>query len=204
FDEVITGFRVSPGGAQQAYGVTPDLTTLAKILAGGLPGGCVTGRADILAAMERRPGKPKMNHPGTFNANPLSAAAGITTLKRVATGEPCAKANRTATLLKRKLNELFADRDLPWAAYGDFSLLHLLPNYRGLRPTSDDFIPLDSTVDQLDGPKDPKFRSAFRQAMLLNGVDLPGTGMFLTAEHTEADVDRTVAAVAAAAELVGG
>src|SRR5207302_7108111 len=86
FDEVITGFRVSPGGAQAHYGVTPDLTTLAKILAGGLPGGCVAGRADVLAALEFRPGKPKMRHPGTFNANPLSAAAGIATLELVATG----------------------------------------------------------------------------------------------------------------------
>src|SRR5262249_35598690 len=75
FDEVITGFRVAPGGAQGHYGVTPDLTTLAKVLAGGLPGGCVVGRADVLAGIEIRPGKPKMKHPGTFNANPLSAAA---------------------------------------------------------------------------------------------------------------------------------
>jgi glutamate-1-semialdehyde 2,1-aminomutase len=203
FDEVITGFRVAPGGAQQAYGVTPDMTTLAKILAGGLPGGCVTGRPDLLACMERRPGKPKMNHPGTFNANPLSAAAGITTLERVATGEPCAKANRTATLLRKKLNDLFAERDLPWAAYGDFSLVHLLPNYAGSRPTGDDFLPQPGTVEHLDGPKDPKWRIAFRQAMLLNGVDLPGTGMFLTAEHGEEDVVKTVTAVAAAVEMIG-
>ena len=54
--------------------MTPDLTTLAKILAGGLPGGCVAGRADVLAYIEPRPGKPKMKHPGTYNANPLSAA----------------------------------------------------------------------------------------------------------------------------------
>ena len=80
FDEVISGFRVHPGGAQGLYGVKPDLTTLAKILAGGLPGGCLAGRADILAALEFRPGKPKMKHPGTFNANPLSAAAGVATL----------------------------------------------------------------------------------------------------------------------------
>src|SRR5262249_5680760 len=72
FDEVISGFRVSPGGAQTLYNVTPDLTTLAKVLAGGLPGGCVAGRGDLLAAIEFRPGKPKMKHPGTFNANPLS------------------------------------------------------------------------------------------------------------------------------------
>lgn len=203
FDEVITGFRVSPGGAQAHYGIMPDMTTLAKIVAGGIPGGCLAGRADILAAMERRPGKPKMNHPGTFNGNPLSAAAGITTLKRVATGEPCAKANQTATLLKRKLNEMFAERDLPWVAYGDFSLLHLLPDYKGPRPTSDDFIPEPGTIDQLDGPKSSKNHSVFRQAMLLNGVDMPGKGMFVTAEHTETDVDKTVAAVAAAVEAVG-
>src|SRR5262249_8601107 len=79
FGEVISGFRVAPGGAQGHYGVSPDLTTLAKILAGGLPGGCLAGRADVLAALEFRPGKPKMKHPGTFNANPLSAAAGVAT-----------------------------------------------------------------------------------------------------------------------------
>jgi glutamate-1-semialdehyde 2,1-aminomutase len=202
FDEVITGFRVSPGGAAAYYGIKPDVTTMAKIVAGGLPGGCVSGRADLLAAMSRRPGKPMMNHPGTFNANPLSAAAGITTLKKVATGTPCQIANRLASLLRKQLNSAFAERDLPWVAYGDFSLVHLLPNYRGPRPSGDDFIPLDGTVDQLDGQKDPKFRSTFRQAMLLNGVDLPGTGMFLTAEHTEADLEKTVAAVVAAAEMV--
>ena len=112
------------------------------------------------------------------------------------------KANRTAALLKGKLNELFADRDLPWVCYGDFSLLHLLPNYRGPRPTSDDFIPTSGTVDHLDGPKDVKLIAAFRQAMLLNGVDLPGMGMFLTAEHSAADVDTTVAAVGAAVKMV--
>jgi glutamate-1-semialdehyde 2,1-aminomutase len=203
FDEVITGFRVSPGGAQAHYGVTPDMTTLAKILAGGLPGGCVAGRADLLAAIERRPGKPKMNHPGTFNANPLSAAAGITALKRVATGQPSAQANGTAARLRARLNEAFADRDLPMCAYGDFSLVHLVLDYHGPRPATDDFIPYDGSVEKLDGPKDIKKLYAFRQAMLLGGVDLPGKGMFLTCEHTAADVENTVGAVVRAAELIG-
>src|SRR5207248_6042798 len=192
FDEVVTGFRVAPGGAQQASGIKPDMTTLAKILAGGLPGGCVAGRADILAAMERRPGKPKMNHPGTFNGNPLSAAAGIVALKRVATGKPCERANRLATLLRRRLNETFADPDLSLCAYGDFSLVHLVLDYKGPRPTGDDFIPLGGSVDALDGAKDFKKLHAFRQAMLLNGVDPPGKGLFLTCAHTEADIDKTV------------
>jgi glutamate-1-semialdehyde 2,1-aminomutase len=57
FDEVVTGFRVSPGGAQAHHGVTPDLTSLAKILAGGLPGGAVVGRADIMERMDHERAK---------------------------------------------------------------------------------------------------------------------------------------------------
>ena len=87
FDEVVTGFRTSSGGAQEYFGIMPDLTTLAKILGGGLPGGAVTGRADIVNMIEGRPGDADFNrnrriaHNGTFNANPLSAAAGIAALK---------------------------------------------------------------------------------------------------------------------------
>jgi glutamate-1-semialdehyde 2,1-aminomutase len=198
FDEVITGFRVSPGGAQAHYGVMPDLTTLAKIVAGGLPGGCLVGRADVLAGVETRPGRPKMRHPGTYNANPLSAAAGVAALKRVATGEPCRHANEMARRLRQGLNEQFARRGDDWVAYGDFSLVHLLPAYRGPRPPAgdDSFVPHGGALDKLDGSKNPRLVQAFRQAMLLNGVDVPGTGMFLTAAHTEADIDHTVNAVA--------
>src|SRR5205085_6635685 len=82
FDEVISGFRCSPGGAQQFYGVTPDLTTLAKIIAGGYPGAALAGRADILKLLEYqqldgRIQPPAVMHQGTYNAGPVSAAAGI-------------------------------------------------------------------------------------------------------------------------------
>jgi glutamate-1-semialdehyde 2,1-aminomutase len=203
FDEVITGFRVSPGGVQALWGVVPDLTALAKVLSGGLPGGCVAGRADILGIIEGRAGGPRMNHPGTFNGNPLSAAAGVAALTRVATGEPSAKANRIAALLRQKLNALFADGNLPMCAYGDFSFVHLLFDYRGPRPTSDEFIPYDGALAKLDPPRETVDLQAFRAAMILSGVDLPGRGMFLTCEHSEADVERTVAAVAAAVAMIG-
>jgi glutamate-1-semialdehyde 2,1-aminomutase len=196
FDEVITGFRVHPGGAQGHYGVTPDLTTLAKVLAGGLPGGCLAGRADVLDALAFRPGKPKMKHPGTFNANPLSAAAGAATLELVATGEPCRRANDTARLLRRRLNAMLAERGADWVAYGEFSGFKLLPGYTGPRPDGDDFIPHSGALDKLDGPKNARLVQAFRRAMLLHGVDLPGLSGMTTAAHTEADVERTVAAVA--------
>ena len=77
FDEVVTGFRVAPGGAQALFGVTPDLSTFAKILAGGLPGGAVAGRADVLAFLDTKAsGQTKIHHPGTFNANPALGRSG--------------------------------------------------------------------------------------------------------------------------------
>jgi glutamate-1-semialdehyde 2,1-aminomutase len=202
FDEVITGFRVNPGGAQGHYGVTPDLTTLAKILAGGLPGGCLAGRADILAHLEFRPGKDKMKHPGTFNANPLSAAAGITALGLVAGGEPCRRANHMAQRLRQGLNELFAARGVPWVAYGQFSGFKLLSSYAGPRPTGDDFIPYAGNLELLEKGKSAKTTHAFRRAMLLQGIDLPGLAGMTSAAHTEADIDQTVAAVGEALDLL--
>src|SRR6516164_7792738 len=93
FDEVVTGFRVSPGGAQAEYGIRPDLTTLAKILAGGLPGGAVAGRKDILDLLDfqmtKAADREKISHQGTFNANPLSAAAGVAALEIVGTTDAC-------------------------------------------------------------------------------------------------------------------
>ena len=205
FDEVITGFRVAPGGAQQHYGVRPDLTTLAKILAGGLPGGCVAGRADILAALAFRPGKPKMKHPGTFNANPLSAAAGVAAAptacgdRRTVPSEP----TKSAGCCGWRLNALFEERDADWIAYGEFSMFRLLPRYRGPRPDDDAFIPCDGDLNKLDGPRDARLTSALRMGMLLNGVDLFGLAGMTTAAHTEEDVERTVAAVAGTLDLLG-
>jgi glutamate-1-semialdehyde 2,1-aminomutase len=204
FDEVITGFRVSPGGAQAHYGVTPDLTALAKILAGGLPGGCVAGRAGVMASLEFRPGMPKMRHPGTFNANPLSAAAGIATLEHVATGEPGRRANDVARRLRHGLNRLFAERGWDWVAYGEFSAVGLLPGYTGPRADGDDFLPHGGAFDRLDGPRDVRLVHAFRRGMLLHGVDLPGLAGMTMAAHTEEDVARTIAAVAGTVEALRG
>ena len=207
FDEVITGFRVAPGGAQEFYGVKPDLTSMAKILAGGLPGGCLGGRADILAYIEPRPGKPKMKHPGTYNANPLSAAAGVAALKRVATGEPSKKANEAARLLRNKFNELFAAKGWPWVAYGDFSMVRVLPNYRGEQPRTDagindGLVPYGGDLAALDGPKNPRQVHAMRQGMLLHGVDWWGFAGMTSGEHTAGDAEKTVKAMVATIGLM--
>jgi len=203
FDEVITGFRVHPGGAQGHYGVTPDLTALAKILAGGLPGGCLAGRADLLELIAfGQPPERKMPHPGTFNANPLSASAGIATLEIVRTGEPCQRANEIGKLLRARLNEMFAKENVPWIAYGDFSSIFILTNYDGPRPDSDEFLPYGGAFDRLDPRPDRKIKYAFRMAMLLNGVDVQGLRAMANAAHSPDDVARTVEAVREAIKML--
>lgn len=203
FDEVITGFRVHAGGAQVAYGVRPDLTSLAKILAGGLPGGCLAGRADLLQyiAYDNPTGK-KMKHPGTYNGNPLSAAAGIAALELVATGEPSQIANRRAIELRAELNRIFAEKSADWVAYGDFSLTKIRPQYDGPRPDSPEFLPYDNDLTRLDRPIDKSLSHAFRCALLLGGVDWMGWGGMTSAAHTEQDVAQTVEAFSAAIDLL--
>jgi glutamate-1-semialdehyde 2,1-aminomutase len=199
FDEVITGFRVAPGGAQEAYGVTPDLTTLAKVLAGGLPGGALTGRAELMNYLEfDHPSGQKMRHPGTYNGNPLSAAAGISALKQVATGEPCRLANEQSAYFRAELNRVFREQNVNWAAYGDFSLTKILPNYTGTLPEDDDFLPYENDTNAIARPIDPELTRAFRWATLLNGVDLMGWGAIMSSAHTNADLDRAVEGISSA------
>jgi glutamate-1-semialdehyde 2,1-aminomutase len=203
FDEVITGFRVAPGGSQGHYEITPDLTTMAKILAGGLPGGCLGGRADLMSALEfeNRWGK-KMKHPGTYNGNPLSAAAGVAALEVVASGEPCRVANEMGRLLRTGLNELFEQKNVDWVAYGEFSGVTIVPEYSGPRPDSDDWVPYGNSVEKLDRKIDQNLTHAFRCALLVGGVDFFGWRMMLSGAHTAGDIARTVTAVSEAIDLL--
>jgi hypothetical protein len=97
---------------------------------------------------------------------------------------------------------LFAERGVNWVAYGEFSGFRLLTEYQGPRPQGDDFLPYGGEFERLDAPADPRLRQAFRQAMLLGGVDLPGLSGMTTSAHTDADVDETVATVAGALDLL--
>lgn len=205
FDEVITGFRVHPGGSQGHYGITPDLTTLAKILAGGLPGGALAGKADLMAALEfeNRYGR-KMKHPGTYNGNPLSAAAGIAVLEQVATGKPCERANDIGGLLRRSLNQLFERKSVAWVAFGEFSMVSIVPEYTGPRPASDDFIPYGNAVEKLDRKINPQLSHAFRCALLMGGADFFGWRAMTSSAHSEDDVERTTEAVSRAIDLLRG
>jgi glutamate-1-semialdehyde 2,1-aminomutase len=195
FDEVVTGFRVSPGGTQGRYGITPDLTSLAKILAGGMPGGAVCGRADIVSMIEFRDGRwnaeKRIMHPGTFNANPVSSAAGVAMLEMVKTGEHHAQANALNERLIAGLNTALESAGTPGAAYGLSSYFHIALGKELPRPTGDIMWP----GEQLPSFNQPALQAALKRAMLNHGVDLMhGEGGFVSGVHTEADIDATITA----------
>jgi len=206
FDEVVTGFRVAPGGAQALYGVTPDLSTFAKILAGGLPGGAVAGRADILGYLTTptaaEAGKrAKIHHPGTFNANPLSAAAGVAMLSSLADGAAITLANEQAAKLRHGMNEILARDNIPWKVYGQHSDWKLF--YGADAPPRDG---ADQSVDdipwqRLDG-KFPQQSRALRQALILQGIDFNGARALVGTCHTDNVVAETLAGFAEAVRVV--
>jgi glutamate-1-semialdehyde 2,1-aminomutase len=184
FDEVVTGFRWSPGGAQQVIGVMPDLTALAKVVAGGLPGGALTGRADVMEVLAFRAGHAKVEHPGTHNAHPLSAAAGIATLDLLADGRALTGASTVAAALREALCAAFEQRSTPGYAYGQASTFCLIFGER-----------TDDPATLKRGVPEPLL-SALQCAMLLEGVHLfHGTGL-LSIAHGADEVELSATAFA--------
>jgi glutamate-1-semialdehyde 2,1-aminomutase len=206
FDEVVTGFRVAPGGAQAWLEVSPDLTTLAKIVAGGLPGGAVVGAAEIFDRLDFKAAAEKdiekIHHPGTFNANPVSAAAGATTLNIVAETDACDVASEFGANLRAGLNRLFADLGLAWAAYGTHSGFHLYMNASGNKIDPLDFDPLQLPYQELKA-KPAAVLNKFRLALLISGVDIMGSGGgVISCRHDDADLQHTLEAFANAVEML--
>src|SRR5262245_40273033 len=202
FDEVVTGCRGARGGAQAKLGVTPDLTPLAKIVAGGLPGGAVCGRADVLSYLATKSDpeenrRAKIAHPGTFNANPLTAAAGVAMLAAVADGQAIRFANAQAARLRHGLNEILAREKVAWKIYGEHSDWKVF--FGAATPPRDGN---DQSVAGVDWRKlDAKYAEpsrALRQALVLQGVDFNGGRGLVGTCHTDDVLDETVAAFAAA------
>ena len=197
FDEVITGFRVAPGGAQEKYDVMPDLTCLAKVLAGGLAGGAVCGTREAFSAMEfsgdaKRDRTQRVAQYGTFNANPVSAAAGVATLALIKDGDVCAKADAYAAKLKASLNAIFRRFGLPWAAYGVSSVFHILTSdactAQPLRDGTLEATAIDPVILKQKGELD----GLLRRALLLEGVDLPpGRQAWVSAAHRDEELAET-------------
>ena len=194
FDEVVTGFRVSKGGAQLQYGVTPDVTTLAKILGGGLPGGAVAGKAEIIDTIQYRDDpaynqNQRVSHPGTFNANPLSAAAGVKALELVATTPVNDTADAMAARLKDGLNDLLSRMEVPGCASGLSSVVWLR---LGVDHECDKELCIRSP-EEMRVADDAARTAQFTLALMNHGVH-SWTRFILMAAHREQDVDETVEA----------
>lgn len=201
FDEVVTGFRFHPGGAQQLHGVHPDLSCFAKVLAGGMPGGAVAGRADIMSLFDQT-GDPRhdrferVTHLGTFNAAPLSAAAGIAVLKRVATGEPIEKANAMTKKLQAAWEEVLERHGVAGYVYGPCSTFHVYfeSDEQRIREASGREDLHTSDTNRLKGMSAALIRE-YQFHMRLHGVDnMSSTGGVLSAAHTDKDIEDATAA----------
>ena len=199
FDEVVTGFRVSPGGVQAAVGVTPDLTTLAKILSGGLPGGAVVGRKDVMDWLDfkaaRTAGKEKIAHLGTFNANPISAAAGIATLKIIASTDVCARANAFGETIRMRMNEVLEEEKVKWAVHGSNSSMHIYTNPEGYDIVPGQFDAAAFAQRMMEKPRGEGAAAQVRMGMLVNGVDMnSGPSAWISATHGQEEMATTVEA----------
>lgn len=199
FDEVVTGFRVARGGAQEVLGIRPDLTTLAKVLAGGLPGGAVAGRQDLLELLDPERaaarGVEKIPHQGTYNANPLSAAAGIATLEILRDTDAIARAHAYAAGLRAAMNGVLEELAVPWAVYGSHTGIHIFTNWNRLPITPRGFDPLAMGYADLKVPRGTQVVTKLLLALRTHGVDFsPWPGGPVSAAHGDAEREATVAA----------
>ncbi|MBT7594270.1 MAG: aminotransferase class III-fold pyridoxal phosphate-dependent enzyme, partial [Gemmatimonadetes bacterium] len=197
FDEVISGFRCAPGGAQQALGVTADLVALGKIVAGGLAGAAVAGRADVFAAMDFRQAAAaqveKVFHMGTYNAAPATCAAGIACLRLVDSTDACQQAINYGDGLIEALNQVFAEEGVAWVSYGTFGGFHVFLNPEGIDTNRHRIEAGQYDRATLKAPVPAAISLKLRIGMLLHGVDIQGwPGAPVSAAHTEADRDQTV------------
>jgi len=185
FDEVMTGFRIAYGGAQEKFGITPDLTTLGKVIGGGLPVGAYGGRRDIMAMVA--PAGP-MYQAGTLSGNPLAMAAGIKTLELLRQPGTYEQLDRVTTRLVNGL--LQAAKDTGHAACG------------GSISGMFGFFFTEGPVHNYEDAKKcdlAKF-GRFHRAMLEQGIYLAPSQFeagFTSLAHTDEDVDRTIAAAKA-------
>jgi len=180
FDEVMTGFRVAKGGAQQVYGIRPDLSTFGKVIGGGLPTAAYGGKKEIMQQVS--PSGP-VYQAGTLSGNPLAMRAGLETLKRVNARGFYEKLEEKAALLAKGVSENLERLDLPFYTTRVGSMGCLFFN--------------DKPVHNYDDAKasDTEAYGRYFHAMLHNGVYIAPAqfeAWFISASHSEDDIAQTV------------
>jgi len=200
-DEVVTGFRESRGGWQELTGVRPHLSTLGKCAGGGLGVGVVIGRADVFQGLQPGAGR-RMSHSGTWNANPLTSAAGVAACELYLDGSPQKKAAELGAYLRDKGNEILKQKGISGLLYGR-TVIHAY------------FGPFDFVPDNLYSPPSKDVRTVMGDKssgalktllglhLLQRGIATMGARFFvMSAAHTREDVDRALEAFADALDDV--
>ena len=183
-DEVMTGFRVALGGAQSLFGVTPDLTTLGKIVGGGMPIGAYGGRAEIMDQM--LPAGPVFQA-GTLSGNPVATAAGIATLRQLRDHPPYAQLEVLGARLEQGLRQAASAAGLPHSIARVGSMMTLF------------FNPHVVTDWEVASRSDTTRFAKYFWGLIERGVYMPCSqyeALFISAAHQEADIDATIAAAA--------
>jgi glutamate-1-semialdehyde 2,1-aminomutase len=182
FDEVITGFRLAPGGAQEFYGVIPDVSTFGKVAGGGLPIGAVGGTVEAMRLMEYDSEPGFILVAGTFNGNPLVTAAGTAVLRRLRT-EPglYARLNAMGDRFRSEINQFAREENYPAIATGVCSIFSV-----------------HTTRGPVNSVRDLRAGNAAASAGLgllyrKNGLHITPSHGFISTAHTDADITRLIA-----------
>jgi glutamate-1-semialdehyde 2,1-aminomutase len=190
FDEVITGFRVGRGGAQERFGVDPDLTVLGKVMGGGMPMAAFGGRADV---MDRLAPAGDVYQAGTLSGNPVAVAAGLAALELIEREDPYPQLEKTAERLVDGLAAVFEAAAVPFAINRAASLFSVFFGVEGVRDHA------GATA------ADHEAYARFFHGMLQDGVALPPSGYegwFLGTAHGDAEIERTLEAAGPGARRV--
>lgn len=183
FDEVITGFRLGLGGAQEYFGVKADITTLGKILGGGLPIGCIASTREI---MENMAPLGPIYQAGTFNGNPLSGVAGLAALAELEKPDVYKRLEKSGLTMRSGLSDITSDLGVETRIYGAGSMYQV-------------YFTNEDVVDYTTALKADKDRFlAYQRELLRRGVFLPPSQYecnFLSTAHTNEDLDFTLEAM---------
>lgn len=185
FDEVVTGFRLAWGGAQERYGVMPDLASYGKIVGGGMPFAAIAGRADLLMLSDPRDRGPQYTYvSGTFSGNPLGAAAGLATLRELEKPGTYQRLDQVGERMRQGLREIAKTLPRPMQVLGDGPIVGIA------------FAAGDPTDPQVVAAGDKALLKATEVGLLRRGILVNLAAKFyLSLAHDDSDLDRTLQAL---------
>ena len=193
FDEVVTGFRLALGGAQERYGVTPDLCALGKCISGGLPLGVLCGREDLMSLADPRRRiqmLPFVMLTGTFSSNPVVMSVARAIIGVLEQPETYARIEKNGTRLMRELQQAMDDAGVPARVSGEPSTFQLW------------FTDAELINHRSTHGADAWLNFRFGDLLLRDGVLKAAEKFFVSAAHDDADIDHTVSAFRRAAEQI--